>query len=344
MSAPHVSVVTPVHNGEPYLAECIDSVLAQTYPHWDLTIVNNGSKDRSLEIAREYATRDERIRLLDNEVFLEQIPNINRAVEQIAPYSRYCKILLADDWMFPRCLEAMVAVAEAYPGVGIVGAYRLDDTKVNCDGLPYPSPVSDGRAICRRSLVEDFYVFGSPTTLLFRSDVARARRPFYAVDGLHEDTEACYEILEHHDFGFVHEVLTFTRRQNESLTSARKVFDHQHRLDRLIVTMKYGPRFLEPDEFAACRERSLGFYYRFLGERLLWATDGRFWDYHRAGLASVGLGMDRGRLAWAIAGAAWRQLQDPAAVARRIGKVAVRTVGRAFGVDGARSDADGRGR
>ena len=52
---PLVSVITPVYNGEEFLPECIESVLAQTYQNWDYTIVNNRSTDRTLEIAKSYA-------------------------------------------------------------------------------------------------------------------------------------------------------------------------------------------------------------------------------------------------------------------------------------------------
>jgi len=54
---PLVSIVTPVYNGEPYLAECIESVLAQTYPNWEYIIQNNCSTDRTLEIASEYGKK-----------------------------------------------------------------------------------------------------------------------------------------------------------------------------------------------------------------------------------------------------------------------------------------------
>src|SRR5690242_20501129 len=54
---PFVSVLTPVYNGEAYLAECIESVLAQTYPNFEYIIVNNCSKDRTLEIAQSYAKK-----------------------------------------------------------------------------------------------------------------------------------------------------------------------------------------------------------------------------------------------------------------------------------------------
>jgi len=54
---PLVSVLTPVYNGKEFLAECIERVLAQAYSNWEYIIVNNCSKDRTLEIALEYAKR-----------------------------------------------------------------------------------------------------------------------------------------------------------------------------------------------------------------------------------------------------------------------------------------------
>lgn len=150
---PLVSVVTPVHNGEKYLVECIESVLAQTYQHWEYVIVNNKSSDRSLDIAQEFAQKEPRIRIIDNSEFLPIVRNQNHALRMISPGSKYCKVLHADDWLFPECLERMVAIAEGNPSVGIVGAYRLDDVWVNLDGLPYPSTVVPGRQICWASLV-----------------------------------------------------------------------------------------------------------------------------------------------------------------------------------------------
>lgn len=64
MHGPVVSVVTPVYNGERHLAECLESVLAQRYPHWEHVIVDNASTDGSVDIARGYAARDARIRVV----------------------------------------------------------------------------------------------------------------------------------------------------------------------------------------------------------------------------------------------------------------------------------------
>src|ERR1700755_2465173 len=103
-SSPLVSVVTPVYNNAHYLPDCIESILAQTYQNWDYTIVNNCSTDGSMDIARRYAARDGRIRIHDNRQFLRAIPNHNVALHQISPASKYCKMVFADDWVFPECI------------------------------------------------------------------------------------------------------------------------------------------------------------------------------------------------------------------------------------------------
>lgn len=129
-SKPLVSIVTPVHNEAGYLAECIESVLAQTYQQWDYTVIDNFSTDGSLEVARRYAAKDRRIRVHTNQQLLPVIRNHNVALRQISPASKYCKVVFGDDWIFPNCLEEMVAVAETHPSVGIVGAYALEGERV----------------------------------------------------------------------------------------------------------------------------------------------------------------------------------------------------------------------
>src|ERR1700745_1608598 len=135
-SQPLVSVVTPVYNGGHYLAECVESVLAQTYQNWECTIVNNCSTDGTLKIAQYYAARDPRIRIHNNQKFLNAVANHNHALRQISPESKYCKVVFGDDWLFPECVERMVALAEANPSVGIVGAYGLQGSTVMWTGLP----------------------------------------------------------------------------------------------------------------------------------------------------------------------------------------------------------------
>ena len=195
-----------------------------------------------------------------------------------------------DDWLFPECIMRMVELAEGNPTVGIVGAYRLDDVHVTCDGLPYPSTVISGRDICRLQLQGGLYVFGSPTSLLIRSDIIRNRDPFYNENSsILADTEACYEILQNCDFGFVHQVLTFTRRENVSISSLVRNFNPDI-LDKLIQAKKYGQIYLEEEEYKQLLKSVEERYFRFLGESVFENRSSKFWQYHKEGLRYVGYG------------------------------------------------------
>src|SRR5262245_5879467 len=189
----------------------MESVLAQTYDRFEYVVVDNASTDKTSEIAAGYASRDRRVRVVRNASLVSAMVNHEIGFRQMAPESLYCKVVQADDWIFPECLARMVSVAEAHPSVSVVSAYRLEQTYVTLDGLPYPSEVVPGRDICRLALLGEVYVFGTPTSLLLRSDVVRSREPFYdeASYPRHCDTAVCYEILRGRDLGFVHQVLTF---------------------------------------------------------------------------------------------------------------------------------------
>jgi glycosyltransferase involved in cell wall biosynthesis len=248
---PLVSVVTPVYNGAAYLAECIESVVDQSYENWEYVIVDNCSSDGTLELARRYESQDPRLRVVAADVFVGAIENQNRAVREISPESKYTKVLHADDWLFPECLERMVDLAEDNPTVGVVSAYRLEETRVTLDGLPHSITVLPGREIARSTLLGHPYpfLFGTPSSVLIRSDLIRRRDPFYNEDNpWNEDTEACLEVLRESDFGFVHQVLTFTRRLEGSPFSL-DVQMGAHLPAHVELFLKYGPVYLTQSEF-----------------------------------------------------------------------------------------------
>ena len=62
-----ISVIIPIYNTEKYLCQCIESVLIQSYPKFELLLINDGSKDRSGEICDEYAKKDNRIKVFHKE-------------------------------------------------------------------------------------------------------------------------------------------------------------------------------------------------------------------------------------------------------------------------------------
>jgi glycosyltransferase involved in cell wall biosynthesis len=313
---PLVSLVVPVYNEAEFLAECMNSILAQTFQRWECTIVDNCSSDGSAEIARHYAAVDPRIRVHENERFLRAVPNYNGGLRQISPSSKYCKIVFADDWIFPECLERMVEVAEEHASVGVVGAYGLQGSDVMWAGLPFPSRLVSGREICRRLFLDGLYVFGTGTSLMFRADIVRSREPFYNELNLHADSEACCAILRDWDFGFVHQVLTFTRVREGSLFQFSRGLN-TFIAGRLHDLVTHGPDCLTAQEFRTCLGRKLSEYYQFLAARLIRPYDKKFWDYHKRKLTEAGVGFDRVRLAKALLGKATNAVLNPKATVER---------------------------
>lgn len=295
-SAPFVSVVTPIDNIREHLPECIESVLRQTYQNWEYILVDNCSTDGSGEVAADYALRfPDKIRVVSTETPLSQVQNYNFALSCIAPNSKYCKIVQAEDWIYPECLARMVALAEWDCSIGLVSSYRLKGSSVLGDGLSYTTTVMAGADLCRQQLTSSLATFGTPTTVLYRSEIVRDRSPFYEETALREDIDACYRILRSWNFGFVHQVLSFSRAEDDSIRK-HKPDSHPECLDKLLQLSKFGPEYLERDGMAVALRACKSEYYNFLARRLLAFGDRAFWHDQVSGLRSGGLRLNKARL------------------------------------------------
>lgn len=287
-SEPLVSVVTPFYNTERYLEACIESVLAQTYRNFEFILVDNCSTDESSAIAQSHAKKDPRIRFLTNSRFLTQVQNYNAALEQISPESHYTKIVQADDLIYPNCLEEMVRVAETDSRVGLVSSFTLKGDWVSLDGYPFESSVVPGREVAAHELRMGCRFHGSPTTVMYRSEIVRQRRPFYDEGKNHEDTENCFEVLEEWKFGFVRQVTSFCRVDPDSMLSRIRNIDQRWGLvENLIMMHRFGPRFLPEAEF---RERWANLEKRYrnhIASSAWFVRDPEFWDYHRSSLRPI---------------------------------------------------------
>jgi glycosyltransferase involved in cell wall biosynthesis len=287
MSArPLVWVVTPVYNGERYLPECIESVLAQTYDNWRYVVVDNCSTDGTPEIVRAYAGRDARVSLHQNSDFLPIMANWNHALRLLPSEAKYCKVIHADDTLFPECLERMVDVAERNASVAIVTSYALWGDEVRHQGVPYPVEVVNGREICRSTLLGECYVFGSPSSTLLRAADVRARPAFYNEQNLHADTEVCFDLLRDADLGFVHQILTRTRVHTEAMTSFTVRINTFHHA-WLAIHLRYGELYLDRREYYRRLAYRLRRYAVFLGKAAVKAKfrDPEFRKHHRFALA-----------------------------------------------------------
>ncbi|HET7207319.1 MAG TPA: glycosyltransferase family 2 protein [Terriglobales bacterium] len=315
-SQPLVSIITPVYNGAQFLSECIESVLAQTYQNWEYTIVNNCSTDESLAIAQEYAAKDPRIHVINNDRFLQIIENHNHAIRQICPESKYCKFVFADDWLYPSCIEEMVELAENNPSVGLVGAYTMDGQSVIWQGPSYSAHQVSGRDVCRSRLLGGPYVFGTMTSLLLRSDLVRKRKVFFNEQNLHADQEACFDVLRESDFGFVHQVLSFSRPREQSNGSFAKQFESLE-LGNFVIFLKYGPMFLEESEYRQRVRQVRREYHRALAKNVLRIRPKQFWKYHRDSLAAFDGRINRWLLTTEVFAELYSHISDPVEAIRR---------------------------
>jgi hypothetical protein len=160
-------------------------------------------------------------------------------------------------------------------------------------GFPAGQPVLEGRDVCRMQLLDGVFFFGSPTVPLFRTALFGERRPFYALDRYHEDTEACYEILlKGWRMGHVHEVLSRLRVDDESIMGSRRDIDPMV-LDRLIILEMFGPASLSGAELADRRRALHREYWETLARAVVVRRPARYWKYHREGLATI-----RWRIEW----------------------------------------------
>ena len=112
-------MVTPFLNAERFLREAVESVLAQTFTDWDLILVDDGSSDASSAIARDYASHDPRIRVLEHPNHENRGTAASRNLV-LSNASEFIAPLDSDDVWDPRKLEEQVAILREHPTAALV--------------------------------------------------------------------------------------------------------------------------------------------------------------------------------------------------------------------------------
>lgn len=210
MEDPFISVVTPVYNGEKFLEKCIKGVLNQTYKNFEYVIVDNASTDRTPQIIEKFRAKDPKIKVLRNPETLKIIDNFNECARRASPEAKWIKYALADDYLFPNCLEEMVRVGEMDPEIGFVSAYHLDGRVVKNVGLPIEQNVAAGNEMLKMHLLRKMHVcLDSPDTVLYKRSVFDELGGFDNTF-LHADSDLALRILDRYKLGFAHQVLSWT--------------------------------------------------------------------------------------------------------------------------------------
>lgn len=117
---PLVSVIMPLYNAERFVAEAIESILHQTYENLELLIVDDFSQDRSVDIVRNYAETDSRIRFFQNRCNLGVAKTRNRAMQEAR--GEYIACLDNDDVALPARFEEQIRFLEAHPDHALVAS------------------------------------------------------------------------------------------------------------------------------------------------------------------------------------------------------------------------------
>ncbi len=164
-----VSVLMTTYNREKYLEQAVRSVLASTYEDFELIIVDDQSKDKSLAIARELAGQDSRIRVILNEKNLGDYPNRNKAAGLAR--GKYLKYVDADDLIYPTGLQVLVNGMEQHPEAGF-GLCSLPQDKFRV----FPIVLSPEEAYKRHYFQEQLF-HKAPLSAIMRKEA------FDAVNG-----------------------------------------------------------------------------------------------------------------------------------------------------------------
>lgn len=246
---PLISVCLPVFNGAKFLDAAIQSVLQQTYSHFELMIADDQSSDNSAEICRAHAERDSRVRFWTNEQRLGLFGNYNHTIKSAR--GTYIKTFAQDDLLEPRSLEALSEVLQANSDVSLVSSSRrVIDASGDCTYVRRPFPCSmqvPSREVITFNLINLNNWIGEPSTVMFRREDAGVG--FDSAFYHYGDIEYWFRLLEKGNYYFVDEILCSFRRHPDSQTDK----NHQElffALDILRISLSYR-RYLadiEPEE------------------------------------------------------------------------------------------------
>jgi glycosyltransferase involved in cell wall biosynthesis len=251
VTAVPISICVPVFNGARWLEEALRSALAQTRSDFELLVVDNGSTDGSVEIARNFAARDSRVRVEPFDHNVGAVENHNRCIDLAA--GALIKFLHHDDVLEPQCIARMAAIFEEEPSTGLVFSRREivldepDDAEAQAwtraygtlhEGFGALGRVNRGPDLLERWLpaldapgpLENWVA--EPSATMLRREVFERVGQFNPHVWQSFDVDLFLRVMAVFDVGFVDEPLVRFRHHARSIT-ARTARSHADWLDRL---------------------------------------------------------------------------------------------------------------
>jgi glycosyltransferase involved in cell wall biosynthesis len=228
---PQIHLIIPIYNAEKYLAACLDSLVAQSYPHFRALLIDDGSTDHSVDICRDYCHHDARFTLIQQS---NQGVSAARNVGIDAVQEGYVGFVDADDCLYPQALEKMVQTLRATAAQVCIVAFELGQNfapKTASDAPDTGAWIKDYEDTIEAALYQQYSLNAPWGMLMERSLLGDDIR--FRTGIRYEDLDAFYRFYERAEkIAYLPQKLYFYRQIQES-------FMHRwspQRLDVLNVT------------------------------------------------------------------------------------------------------------
>jgi len=199
---PKVSIIIPVYNVEPYIEQCIKSVLGQTYRQLEVILVDDCSPDHSMDIAdkciRTSASNDLEFKCLKHENNRDVSAARNTGIK--AATGEFLFFLDSDDYIMPECIELLMECVEKYPDAEMVcGGYKIfGNSKWNLSLENKPLPLySDNRDWINEALLKSDVFHVTVMNKLVRRSFILKYELFFEEGIRHEDDIWNFEVAKH---------------------------------------------------------------------------------------------------------------------------------------------------
>lgn len=200
-----ISIVIPIYNTEAYLKRCLDSLLAQTVSDWEAILVDDGSTDRSAEIASEYCRADKRFRLIRQERNKGQSAARNRGMKEVS--GEYLTFLDSDDSFLPDCLQTLLS------HIGYADMLQTGYRRVTLEGKVIEEKCPSWRSR---------YTLTSPCMRLYRTQWLRDHRLTFPEGMIYEDVLFSARLWKEHPQMRVYRYTGYLYLVNPESTTSRK--------------------------------------------------------------------------------------------------------------------------